>query len=335
MSAPTSALVDDMLGDVPADKEYYIAPEIRRQIYQTCGQANNAYGLFHALMPVVGVVGLQWLSSYVSAWHALWLVPALGLAYYRLYFPLHDMSHYTLFTTKTLNRVFGYLLGGLLVTPFESFRREHAYHHAHFSTDKDPGGVDYLVQFKTRGEMLRFLLSPLWGANLLVKLRDYFRQVVGVDRGLARRDQREQPDLVGYASIIIVQLAVLGIVTNGYTIADVWRYPLFVLLPGATVFLFFSRLRMFLEHASLDYASFTYQDKPRKMSRSFDCNWLEGFVLSGASFKYHYEHHLLPTVPAYGLRRVHTDYTANVGDADSFRPSYLGALKALWRNLPA
>lgn len=323
-----------LLSEVPVDKDYYIAPELRRKIYEHCGKPNNLYGAFHAIAPAALVLALQAVAAQVGAWHALWLVPLIGLAYYRIYFPLHDLSHYALFTSKQANKVAGWLLGGLLVTPFESFRREHAYHHAHFSTDKDPGGVDYLVQFKSKREMLRFLLTPLWGGNLFVKLEDYFRQAIGRDRGLVRKDQREQPDTVGYGAIIAVQLVVLAIVTNGYTLADWWRYPLFVLVPGATVFLFLSRLRMFLEHASLDYTLFTYQDKPRKMSRTFATGWVEGFLLSGASFKYHYEHHLLPTIPSCGLARVHRDYTGNIEDADIFRPSYRHALTALWRTLP-
>ena len=312
-----------------------VPTDVKREIIKNYMTPVDSFGLFHTAWPMALLFGLFAIAAQVHPIHMIWLVPLIGWADYRIYFPLHDTCHFSLFKDKKMNRFAGYIMAATLVTPYDSFRKEHVYHHAHYSTEEDPGHVDYYVKFKNRKEMLVFLLSPLWGGTLLNKLKDYFRQIFGAVKPAPTDEiEREKPDYKGYLSIIIMQTIILAILTSGFQIAEFWRYIAFVILPGATVFLFLSRLRMFLEHGSLDYEKMDYFKEPRITSRTFECNGLELAVLSGAGFKYHYEHHMLPAIPSCNLKTVHEKFfKEKLIDPEDTRPSYVMALRELWRSL--
>ncbi len=304
--------------------------DIKKEIIKGYMKPSNLYGYFHGIVPMVAAVIAFYVAADASFLMALFLIPLIGWLYYRIYFPLHDCCHYSLVQGKHVNVFLGYVMAAFLVTPFESFRREHVFHHIYYSTEKDPGAVDYYLEFKSRTDMAKFLLLPLWGGTLILKLKEYFHKVENPEKGQGK-DSRI--DKVGYVYIMVIQAVVFLIVTNAGTFADLWRYPVFVLLPGATVFLFLSRLRMFLEHGSLNYITFSYPNRPRKTSRTFYCNFIELLLLSGAGFKYHYEHHLLPGVPSCHLQTVHEKYIKSIIDPEDLRPSYLSAIAELWRNI--
>ena len=309
-----------------------LVPNVRKEILTKFMEPDNKYGYFHAILPVAGLIFTFFYAAHAPLWQALFLVPLIGWIFYRIYFPLHDCCHYGLVKGRKVNIIIGYILAGFLVTPFESFRREHVFHHIHFSTPQDPGGVDYYLTFKSRREMALFLLSPLVGGTLWHKLKEYFHKVGDPD-SKSTEETGHKADYVGYISVGLIQISVLMLLTSGLSLTELWRYPVFVILPGATIFLFLSRLRMFLEHGSLDYSVFAYPDNPRKTSRTFISNVFEVLLFSGAGFRYHYEHHLLPGVPSVHLKTVHEKYILPTIEAEDLRPSYFGAVRELWRNL--
>lgn len=286
-------------------------------------EPDDRYAIIQVGMPLVALA-LGLLLAYSVTWLTPVVVVLMGLVFYRIYFPLHDMSHYSLFRSRTTNRFFGHLLAALLATPFDSFREEHFRHHKHFGTPEDPGGVDYFVRFKSRRELVIFLLQPLWGANLWQKLTDYYY-------GLgSTKNEDKKNSWQGYAWVIGVQGVLFLFLTHGFTWGEIWRYPIFVVLPGATIFLFLSRLRMFLEHGSLDYQKFDYLTNPRPTSRTILSSGFEKHVLCGTNFNYHHEHHTYPGISSRHLPRLHAEMTAPSIAQEDFSPTYLQAFKELW-----
>jgi len=64
-------------------------------------------------------------------------MPILGwtlhsLVTVRLFVQFHDMAHHSYFSSMTLNRYIGKLLGIYMHFPFNSWRNGHNYHHKHF-----------------------------------------------------------------------------------------------------------------------------------------------------------------------------------------------------------
>jgi fatty acid desaturase len=288
-----------------------------------------AYG--QTLVPLILLAGLLISArSTTSLPLALLLVVLIGLVQYRLYFPLHDCSHMSLFASRGQNVFWGHLLAGLLFTVYDSFRSEHMKHHKTYGTRDDPGAIDYWVRFRSRGDMIRFLLVPLWGGSLVAKLRDNYGFLANPERE-AGQGRRPRSKLALLAIPAVLQAALCVYLTRW--LAEPWRYAVFVVVPVLTIFLFMSRLRMFLEHGSLDYERFDYLRNPRVTARTIPSRLPERLLLCGMNFNYHYEHHLFPALPSCQLKRVYEEVTRPTIQPDDFAPTYLGAVVGLWRRL--
>lgn len=274
-----------------------------------------------------------------AVWQMAVLFVASGLMLHRLFFPTHDCIHYSLFPTKPENRVCGVFLSALLGTSFAAIRDQHLLHHRDFGTLDDPGASDYFVKFRSRGQFLVFVLGPLVGSILWVKLGDYLRRPSGAAASdAAARSSKTTSwgsQLGRYAAILAVQAGVCALVTRGFQLHQLWRYPLFNVLPAITIFLFLVRLRMFLEHGPLDYAICDYFENNRPTARTIYASWPERILLCGSDFNYHHEHHLYPIVPGWQLPRLHRMLQASGLDPEDVRQSYRQAFVEIWRNLGA
>ena len=299
---------------------------------------SSAYAYWQTLAPVALFAATIVLASRVtSVWFGIVLALVIGVLIYRIYFPLHESSHYNFFRTRFENRLFGHLTAAILFTRFSEFRRQHVVHHRMFGTLEDPGAVDYYVRFRTRGELVRFLLSPLVGGSLWLKVSDYWQGVIGGKGDERRAEAKRKVDpggiTLGCSALALVQGGLLLILSQGLNYAELWRYPAFALLPGATIFLFLSRLRMFLEHTSLDYDELDFLSNPRPFVRTIYANWIERLLLCGANFNYHYEHHLYPAAPACRLPRLHEEMIREGMEPEELCPTYTAAFRELWDNL--
>lgn len=55
-----------------------------------------------------------------------------GLNSVRLFIQFHDMAHYSFFSTFSLNKWFGKMIGIYVHFPFDTWRDGHNHHHKHF-----------------------------------------------------------------------------------------------------------------------------------------------------------------------------------------------------------
>ena len=301
---------------------------------------DDAHGYRQMLATLAVFFGLVALARVASAyWLVGLLVFALGSASHRLFFPLHDCIHYTLFRAKTLNVLFGSLLAALLGTPFAAIRDQHLQHHRDFATPEDPGAEDYFVRFRSRGELLWFLAAPLLGVTFCTRVLGYLSRLNRVADECDTKTKRNAVGLIARLSrasvVVTVQFALFCFLSSGFRLAELWRYPVFVLVPGATLFLFFMRLRMFLEHASLDYEKADYLSNLRPIARTVYGSPLERILLCGGNFNFHYEHHLYPVVPGCHLPTLHRELTGAKMEPQDVRRSYLQAFLDLWQHLGA
>ncbi|HET6282000.1 MAG TPA: fatty acid desaturase [Polyangia bacterium] len=278
-------------------------------------------------------------GSATSVWQGVLLFLGIGLAQHRLFFPTHDCIHYSLFPARGENRACGVILSALLGTSFEAIRDQHMEHHREFGTEADPGASDYYVRFRSRSRLLIFLLGPLAGSILIVKIGDYLlrpaRQAPPATPKASRGKAKFGGKLVRYGAILGVQLAVCAVLTRGFALHELWRYPVFNVLPAVTIFLFLVRLRMFLEHGSLNYAVCDYFERKRPTARTIYGSWFERVFVCGSDFNFHHEHHLYPVVPGWQLPALHRELLAAGLDPEDVRQTYAQALAEIWRNIPA
>ena len=292
-------------------------------------------------LQVVGNIGvfvvlLCFASAVTSLWQFVLLYLAIGFALHRLFFPLHDCIHLSLFPTRLENRVCGTLLSALLGTSFEAIREQHMEHHRDFGTRDDPGAGDYFVRFRSRQELLAFLFGPLVGSLLFKKVGEYLlrprQAVTAPDSRSSRAKTTLARQVVSYAVILCIQVGVCAILTDGLQIARLWRYVAFNVLPAVTIFLFLIRLRMFLEHGPLDYEVCDYFERKRPTARTIYGSWLERILFCGSNFNYHHEHHLYPAVAGWQLPQLHRQLLASGLDPEDVRRTYLDTFCEIWRN---
>ena len=72
----------------------------------------------------------MYLSLSISYWLTLTLALPTSLLVVRLFIFQHDCGHRSFFRSKLANDMVGFVLGVLTFTPYHSWRREHAAHHA-------------------------------------------------------------------------------------------------------------------------------------------------------------------------------------------------------------
>ena len=299
---------------------------------------SRTLGYFQVFGNISVLLTLEFLASITRhIWLGALLYVAIGFSLHRLFFPTHDCIHYSQFPTKRENRIFGAILSALLGTSFDAIRDQHLEHHVDFAMPEDPGASDYFVRFRSRGEFVVFLLGPLVGSILFTKLKDY---VVRPARSAAEKERRKPEKPTGllyqirsYGTILCIQAGVFALLTRGFQPNQLWRYPVFNVLPLVTVFLFLVRLRMFLEHGSLNYEVCDYFEGKRPTARTIYASWIERILLCGSDFNFHHEHHLYPGVPGRQLPRLHCELVASGLDPEDVRQTYFHALAEIWRNL--
>jgi omega-6 fatty acid desaturase (delta-12 desaturase) len=101
----------------------------------------------------VGLWLAAWWALEVHYGLTLVLAAAAGGFLIRLFIIQHDCGHGSFFTSRTARDVVGFSIGVLTLTPYQYWRRTHAYHHAH-SGDLDFrgfGDVDTLTVSEYRG----------------------------------------------------------------------------------------------------------------------------------------------------------------------------------------
>ncbi len=271
-----------------------------------------------------------------STWQFVVLFLAAGLALHRLFFPVHDCLHYSLFPTKLENRIFGTLISGLLGTSFDAIRDQHMDHHRDFATAQDPGAPDYFVRFRSRRHFIGFVLGPLVGSILFSKVGDYLLRAGRTPAApgwTANRKASLAKRVFDYGTILAIQAGVCALLTSGFRVSQLWRYPVFDVLPAITIFLFLVRLRMFLEHGSLDYDVCDYLQKKRPTARTIYASPIERILICGSDFNFHHEHHLYPVVPGWQLPRLHRELVSSGMDPEDVRKTYAQALREIWKNL--
>lgn len=87
------------------------------------------YQILNTVVPYV----LLWLLAVKAVSISLWLLPPiialLILFSLRCFSLMHDCGHYSLFRSKSMNRIMGFLLGVINAIPQYAWSRDHAYHH--------------------------------------------------------------------------------------------------------------------------------------------------------------------------------------------------------------
>lgn len=97
--------------------------------YMQSNDWRATYQVLNTLIPYIALWFLAVKAAEVSIWLLLPIIILLVLFSLRCFSLMHDCGHYSLFRSKKVNRVFGFIFGLVNAMPQYWWSRDHAYHH--------------------------------------------------------------------------------------------------------------------------------------------------------------------------------------------------------------
>lgn len=233
---------------------------------------------------------------------------------------LHECAHDALFGSRRLNILAGWLIGLFVLTPFLSYRRGHAIHHACLGTAADPTAAprghhqwQRLVSFLVAVRVVPILyLGGVFGPYLLF---DVFH-----------RKQQSLRCFTGYCCNLLAIFALHAAVAF---LIDGDRYLICLLAAFWLSGLFYEYLFTQNQHIGLlpgrePAAGERYRFRQQvNFSRSVRLPCAGLFLY----FNLHKEHHLFPQLPCRCLPRVHQWLQTHRRDVLAFTSDHPGILQ--------
>jgi omega-6 fatty acid desaturase (delta-12 desaturase) len=299
-------------------------------------QSSGWRGLFELAVTIVPFIAL-WMLSWVLVanghyWGLLFTIPAAGFLV-RLFMIQHDCGHGAFFGRRGLDDWIGRAIGVLTLTPYDTWRRTHAIHHAS-SGNLDARGIgDVRTLTVTEYRALSF-----WG-KLGYRLYRHPAVMFGIGPMYLFLIQQRLPfgamrvgplpwvstmgTNVGIATIVVVLIWLIGIVPFLLI-----QLPIVIMAGTAGVWLFYVQHQFEdthwsvkpewqFENAALHGSSFYDLPKP--------LHWLT------ANIGIHHVHHISSRVPYYRLQQALRDFPElrNIGRI-SILESIRGVKLVLW-----
>lgn len=300
--------------------------------YQGARLTSSICQLLNTFLLFVSVCILMYASLAWSYWLTLALsVIAAGLTV-RIFIIQHDCGHGSFLPSPLGNAVIGHLCSIVTFTPYESWRRQHAGHHAHWNNlDRRETGVDIYSTCLTVGEYqsarrlrrlkYRVMRHPVVSLVVLPPLVFLLLYRLPFDMPKEWRRERRGVYLVnlallsvfgvlgwflGFANVVMVHLPIMILAA----IFGVWLFSVQHRFEDT----FWARQENWTS-TSASLRGSSYLKLPRLLQ------WFSGNI------GFHHIHHLNPMIPNYRLQKCHE---ANSALQTAPMLTLVDALKA-WR----
>ena len=235
------------------------------------------------------------------------LVLLMGLRMNAFGVILHEGSHGLLAKSRIMNdRICNWGIAFWTINSVEEYRPTHRLHHRYLGQERDPDRGFYLVPFR-RGALTSLVLQDLVGVTAFRRATTRISgtsQESGAPASLLTRPQL----LLGK---FLTQLVVIGqfLLIQGVR-RGILFYVVFWLVPIVCMYPMILRLKTITEHFD---AGLRDPNSVHWIARTSCAGWLQNHLV-GARMEYHFEHHVLPTIPYRGLKKLHR----RLGQTDLF-----------------
>jgi fatty acid desaturase len=234
-----------------------------------------------------------------------WAIPAgillvllLGLRMNAFGVILHEGAHGLLAKSRSLNdEICNWGISFWTINSVEEYRPTHRLHHRYLGQERDPDRVFYLVPAR-RGALTSLLLQDLLGVTA-------FRRATSRISGSSETSEAPASLLARPQLLIgkfVTQVVVLGqfVLLQG-VLRGILFYAVFWLVPIVCMYPMILRLKTITEHFD---RGLRMPNTVNWIARTSYAGWLQNHLV-GARMEYHFEHHVLPTIPYRGLKRLH------------------------------
>jgi acyl-lipid omega-6 desaturase (Delta-12 desaturase) len=275
--------------------------------YARASLPRSALSLLTSVAPYLAVSVLMYFLLSVSWVLTLVLaVPAAGFLV-RTYIVFHDCAHASFLPSRRANRWLGTTLGLLVFADFQSWKHNHAKHHAS-SGDLDrrgAGDVPTLTVAEYRERPWRGRLAYRLFRNPVVMfgLGPIFALVIGpriVPRTARPRIQRSVI-ATNVALVLLVAALVWALGWRAYLIIEL---PTIMLAGAAGIWLFYVQ-HQFEDAYWENSGSWTYADAALRGSSYLKLPKVLQFFSGNIGL--HHVHHLSARIPNYNLQRAHDE----------------------------
>jgi fatty acid desaturase len=222
---------------------------------------------------------------------------------------MHEAAHRSLMRTSALNEWCGqWLCAAPMFVELGIYRRYHMTHHMKAGTEQDPDLPNYVNYPVSKASLRRKMLRDLAGRTGLRAFAALLALYASSDAGALAQgySYRSSPAGAGRARVLL-RNSWRSIVANlaMFSVCAAAGHPLaWLLWPASwlTTYMLYSRIRNVAEHGALPG---TRDTDIWRNTRTVLAAWWERLTVAPNYVNYHFEHHLVPTVPAYQLPRFH------------------------------
>lgn len=205
---------------------------------------------------------------------------------------VHETGHKSFFTSPAINDFVGKWLSGYWVfSDKDAYMKGHLVHHRLAGTREDPDLKNYEAYPVSHTSFKRKITRDLTGQLGWRRLKSIGRSL----RHLKALKPGSRKTVVRSVSCHLAML--LFFTAIGYA----WLYALWI-VAFMTSHMLIVRIRQIAEHAAVPDL---FDLDARMNTRTIYINWFESLLIAPHDLNYHMEHHLMPSVPIYRLRRLH------------------------------
>jgi len=216
---------------------------------------------------------------------------------------VHEGSHGMLARSRSLNdNLTNWAAAFWSINSVEEYRPTHRLHHRFLGSARDPDRFFYLVPAR-RGALANLMLQDLLG---ITAFRRATTRIAGTSK-----ESDASPSLLMKPRLlvgkVVTQIVVLGqfVLFQGI-LRGILFYAVFWLVPIVCMYPMILRLKTVVEHYD---ARLHYPKMVVWTARTSAAGLLQNHII-GARMEYHFEHHILPTIPYPGLKRLHQELDA-------------------------
>lgn len=288
------------------------APKFTREEFNEVVRTRNDIPLFDfaATITLIFVPPLA-LYFYPSVWTGVLGALVNIHAYNRCAQIAHGSGHNSLFTNKKLDLIAGQIAGWFVGYQRQGHKETHDEHHMYLNSDRDADRVWCEPEARV-SSIVRGWIRDLFLVSAIFRFLQYIPN--RFTTSVSKADAPPEPNrlfwlwrlAVSFAPIALVQSTILLAYVAAAHFAPVLGFGYYLILYIAPLFILYPmqvRLRSNVEHCfEPGYQCRAPED--RRVVRSIDANWLERMIVAPLNGTYHFEHHLVPTMPYYNSARA-------------------------------
>ncbi|MEM1384950.1 MAG: fatty acid desaturase [Pseudomonadota bacterium] len=253
-----------------------------------------------------------------TLWGTWWAVPVFlvhGVLLNFLYAGQHELSHGTVFKTKSPNILFGRVIGFLMIYPRDFDKIQHWAHHQHTQNWEKDG--ELIREPYTLQSYLLWFWGPAYWYSRIARIVRFSRGIVPEpyirpdEHATVVREARIHAALYG-------GIAVVSVIAQSWAAVILWLAPLLLMKPV-------HQLQNTIEHLGLSHESDILRN-----TRTTKTNALMRWLCW--QMPYHTAHHSFPSVPFWRLKDL--DAAMRDGGAEPYAMGWIEfqveVLRKLW-----